>query len=115
MGQRKSTLYKDVKIGRGWQKVRAAFYSNGKVKPNLVIYKGRKEHAEGGYYANDRGKWTSAGKDALDAQRFRAELLHRDEIARLKDVPQPRIQAIFSQRPAKVRCSLIERLLRTIN
>jgi len=62
MGQRKFTLYKDVKIGRGWQKAKAAFYSNGKIKPNIIVYKGKEqEHPEGGYYANDRGKWVFAG------------------------------------------------------
>jgi len=37
MGQRKFTLYKDVKIDRGWQKAKAAFYSNGKIKPNIIL------------------------------------------------------------------------------
>jgi len=90
MGQCKFTLYKDIKIGRGWQKAKAAFYSNGKIKPNVIIYKGKEqEHPEGGYYVNDRGKWIFAGKDALDAQRFRAQLLDRHELARLKGEPQP--------------------------
>lgn len=89
MGQRKFTLYKDVKIGCGWQKVRAAFYSNGKIKPNIVIYKGKEqEHPEGTYYVNDRGKWILAEKDALEAQRFRARLLDSHELVRLKGAPE---------------------------
>ena len=90
MGQRKFTLYKDIKIGHGWQKAKAAFYSNGKIKPNIILYKGKEPgHFEGAYYVNDRGKWIFAGKDALDAQRFRAQLLDRHELARLKGEPQP--------------------------
>jgi hypothetical protein len=90
MGQRKFTFYKDVKIGCGWQKVKAAFYSNGKIKPNIVIYKCKdQEHPEGAYFVNDRGKWIFAGKDALEAQRFRAQLLDSHELARLKGAPEP--------------------------
>jgi hypothetical protein len=71
-----NSRYEDVKIGRGWQKAKAAFYPNGKIKPNVIIYKGKEhEHPEGGYYANDRGKWIFATKDALEAQRFRAQLI----------------------------------------
>jgi hypothetical protein len=85
MGQPKFALYKDIKIGRGCQKAKAAFYSNGKIKPNVIIYKGKEqEHPEGAYYVNDRGKWIFAGKDALEAQRFRAQLLDRHECARIK-------------------------------
>jgi hypothetical protein len=68
MGQRKFTLYKDVKIARRWQKAEAAFYSNSKIKPNIIIYKGKEqEHPEGAYYVNDRGKWIFSGKDALNS------------------------------------------------
>ncbi len=38
MAQSKFTLYKYVKLGDGsWRYKKAAFYSNGKIKPNLVI------------------------------------------------------------------------------
>jgi hypothetical protein len=34
------------------------------------------------YYVNDRGKWIFAGKDALEAQRFRSKLLDKYEVER---------------------------------
>ena len=38
MAQSKFTLYKYVKMGDGsWRYKKAAFYSNGKIKPNVVI------------------------------------------------------------------------------
>jgi hypothetical protein len=78
MGQRKFTLYKDVKIGCGWQKVKAAFYSNGKIKPNIVIYKGKEqEHPEGAYYVNDRGKWIFAEREVWLPELSLSQDLHK--------------------------------------
>ena len=38
MAQSKFTLYKYVKMGDGsWRYKKAAFYSNGKIKPNVVV------------------------------------------------------------------------------
>ena len=61
-----------------------AVYSNGKIKPNIIIiYKGREqEHPDGTYYVNQCGKWVNAGQDAPEAQRFRARLLDRMECER---------------------------------
>jgi hypothetical protein len=76
MAQSKFTLYKYVKMGDGsWRYKKAAFYSNGKIKPNVVIVgkdaKGKaieETHADGKYVMNHNG-WLDAGTDALEAQR----------------------------------------------
>lgn len=51
----KFSIYEYVKLrGKGWRYARAAFHSNGKIKPNIVIVKGangkatEEKHAEGG-------------------------------------------------------------------
>lgn len=37
----KFSIYKYVELqGKGWWYARAAFHSNGKIKPNIVIVKG---------------------------------------------------------------------------
>ena len=37
----KFSIYKYIKLqGKGWRYARAAFHSNGKIKPNIVIAKG---------------------------------------------------------------------------
>jgi len=71
MAQPKSTLYKYIKLADGSSRYcRAAFYSNGKIKPNRCIVGGKEEeHPEGSYYLNHRNKWIAAGIDALEAQR----------------------------------------------
>src|SRR5580704_12438669 len=39
----KFSIYKYVKLdGKGWRYARAAFHSNGKIKPNIVVVKGAK-------------------------------------------------------------------------
>jgi hypothetical protein len=46
MAQSKFTLYKCVKLDDGaWRYKRAAFYSNGKIKPNIVVVAHCNEYA----------------------------------------------------------------------
>ena len=85
MAQSKYTLWKYVKMKDGsWRYKRAAFYSNGKIKPNVVIVgrdaKGKpieETHTDGKYVMNHNGAWLDAGTDALEAQRRRNTLLDR--------------------------------------
>jgi len=92
MAQSKFTLYKYVKLGDGsWRYKKAAFYSNGKIKPNVVVDGKNAQgkpieelHAEGSYKMNHNGNWLDAGTDALEAQRRRNTLLDREELKRLR-------------------------------
>jgi integrase len=78
------TLYKRCKIDGAWRYCRAAMYSNGKIKPNVVIVKDRElEIVEGAYYVNDKNKWIHVGTDALKAQQQRGVMLDRFEALRL--------------------------------
>jgi integrase len=98
MAQAKFSLYKYVKIETGeWRYCRAALYSNGKIKPDIVIVKGAEEkHSEGSYYVNHRGSWMDAGKDAMEAQRFRHAMLDQKYYERLGGRPQ-----IVEERPVE--------------
>lgn len=60
-----------VKTKRGWEPYcKAAFHSNAKVKPNIVLVDGVEEkHAEGSYFTLSDDQWVALGDDALDAQR----------------------------------------------
>jgi hypothetical protein len=96
MAQPKFTLYKYIKLDDGsWRYKKAAFYSNGKIKPKVVIVKNpqgkaREElHAEGRYYMNHSGAWLDAGADALLAQRQPSTLLDQVEIRRLRAIDSP--------------------------
>lgn len=63
MAQSKFTLYKYIKLADGsWCYCKAAFYSNGKIKPNIVVVGKDAEgksieetHAEGKYVMNHNG------------------------------------------------------------
>jgi hypothetical protein len=69
MAQPKFTLYKCIKLkGGSWRYKRAAFYSNGKIKPNLCIVGGKdEEHPEGAYYLYHDRKWTlNLARGAVD-------------------------------------------------
>src|SRR6266404_5489682 len=79
MAQSKFTLYKYVKLAdSSWRYCRAAFYSNGKIKPNQCIVGGKEEeHPEGAYYLYHKKQWILVGTDALEAQRRRNALLAR--------------------------------------
>lgn len=108
MAQSKFTIYKYVKLGDGsWRYKKAAFYSNGKIKPNVVIVgkdpKGKpieQTHIEGKYFMNHNGAWLDAGTDALEAQRRRNTLLDREELKRLRgtdSAPSPTVQPTFDR------------------
>jgi hypothetical protein len=46
----KLTIYKYVRTGKGWRYCKAAFYPNGKIKPNVVLVGDAEEkHPEGSY------------------------------------------------------------------
>jgi len=76
MPQPKFQLYEHIKISGNWRYCQAAIYSNGKVKPHVVVVGGRDEkHEEGSYCIRhqellDRSRHRSAGSTA-DAQRAR--------------------------------------------
>jgi hypothetical protein len=86
MAQSKFTLYKYIKLADGsWRYCKAAFYSNGKIKPNRCIIGGKEEeHSEGSYYLYHKKSWMTVGADALDAQRQRNARLDHDEFKRLQ-------------------------------
>jgi hypothetical protein len=86
MAQSKFTLYKYIKLADGsWRYCKAAFYSNGKIKPNRCIIGGKEEeHLEGSYYLYHKKSWMPVGADVLDAQRQRNARLDYDEFKRLQ-------------------------------
>lgn len=60
-----SSIYKYCKTDIGWRYCKAAFHSNGKIKPNVVFVNGFEEkHTEGRYFLNFNGQWIDAGVDA---------------------------------------------------
>ena len=86
----KFSIYKYVRLqGKGWRYARAAFHSNGKIKPNIVIVKGanrkatEEKHAEGAYFLNFNNTWIPVGADALEAQHQRKLKLNQVEYERL--------------------------------
>jgi hypothetical protein len=95
----KLSIYKYVRADKGWRYCKAAFHSNGKIKPNVVVVSGVEEkHTEGRYFLNFNNRWIDVGTDALDAQRKRLLLLNQMEYARLSgkslaaaSVGQPRV------------------------
>jgi site-specific recombinase XerD len=106
MAQSKFTLYKYVKLkDEVWRYKKAAFYSNGKIKPNVVIVgkdaKGKlieETHVEGKYVMNHNGAWLDAGVDGLQAQRRRNARLDAVEFQRLRGTvpaPSPIMQTTF--------------------
>ena len=89
----KFSIYKYCKTDVGWRYYKAAFYPNGKIKPNIVIVSGVEEkHTEGRYFLNFNNRWIDVGLDALDAQRRRLLRLNQMEYARLSG----RTQAVTS-------------------
>ncbi len=103
MAQSKFTLYKYVKLADGsWRYCKAAFYSNGKIKPNRCIVGGKEEeHPEGAYYLYHRKNWIPVGADALEAQRRRNVRLDDDEFKRLQGtapVESPNVVPITPKR-----------------
>src|SRR5258706_3933246 len=86
MAQSKFTLYRYIKLAGGcWRYCRAAFYSNGKIKPNRCIVGGKEEeHPEGAYYLYHTKQWIGVGADAFVAQRQRNVPLDEEEVKRLR-------------------------------
>ena len=66
MAQPKFTLYKYIHLANGsWRYCKAAFCSNGKIKPNrCTVANKEEEHAEGAYYLYHKKKWIPVGADA---------------------------------------------------
>ncbi len=81
----KYSIYKYVRLAdKGWRYCRAVFHSNGKIKPNIVLVRGKEEkHAEGSYFLNYNSQWIAVGGDAPEAQRKRMLRLNQMEYARL--------------------------------
>lgn len=73
----KYTLYKYVKVAGTWRYRKAAYYDNGKIKPDIVFVDVKQalleKHPEGRYYMSHNGQWIDAGTDALEAQRKRKQ------------------------------------------
>jgi hypothetical protein len=66
MPQPKFQRYKHIQISRNWRYCRAAIYSNGKVKPHVVVVGGQEEkHEEGSYCIRNKKSWIEAGTDPL--------------------------------------------------
>jgi integrase/recombinase XerD len=76
----KFQLYKHIKISGKWRYCRAAIYSNGKVKPHVVVVGAQEEkHEEGSYCVRHKNSWIEAGTDPLEAQRMRSKLVDQTE------------------------------------
>ena len=74
MAHRRATLYKYVRLGpQKWGFFKPAYGPNGKIKPNIVVVKGKPEaHPEGNYYLRlhaGKGSWRNVGPKAADAVR----------------------------------------------
>jgi hypothetical protein len=85
----KFSIYKYCKAGADWRYRKAAFYPNGKIKPNVVLVKGangkvtEEKHTEGSYFLNFNNTWIPVGADALEAQHKRKVKLNHVEHERL--------------------------------
>ena len=78
MGLRKYTIYKYVRTDRGWRYCRPVFASNNKIKPNVVLVKGREEtHAEGYYVLQVDSQWERISESAAEVQEEQKKLLAR--------------------------------------
>jgi site-specific recombinase XerD len=80
----KFSIYKYCRTDAGWRYCKAVFHPNGKIKPNIVLVRGKEEkHAEGSYFLNHNNQWIAVGDDASEAQRKRMLRLNQMEYARL--------------------------------
>jgi integrase len=80
----KFSIYKYCRTDAGWRYCKAVFHPNGKIKPNIVLVRGKEEkHAEGSYFLNYNNQWIAVGDDASEAQRKRMLRLNQMEYARL--------------------------------
>jgi len=86
----KFTIYKHVKLEYGWRYCKAAFHSNGKIKPDIVVVNGvEKTHHEGAYYLNHNQTWIPVGEDAKEAAKERLKRLNSAEYHRLNGTTAP--------------------------
>jgi hypothetical protein len=78
------SIYKYCRTNSGWRYCKAAFHSNGKIKPNVVVVSGIEEkHTEGRYFLNFNRQWIDVGVEGLEAQRRRQLRLNQMEYQRL--------------------------------
>lgn len=64
MSHPKFQLYKHIKINGNWRYCRAAIYSNGKVKPHVVVVGIQEDkHEEGSYCIRHKKSWIDVGTD----------------------------------------------------
>jgi hypothetical protein len=75
MSQPKFQLYKHIKINGNWRYCRAAIYSNGKVKPHVVVVGGQEEK----HCTRNKNSGIEAGTDPLEAQRMRSKFVDQAE------------------------------------
>ncbi|MGC1684131.1 MAG: site-specific integrase [Candidatus Acidiferrales bacterium] len=110
MAQSKFTIYRYVKLKNGsWRYCRAAFYSNGKIKPNRCIFGGKEEeHSEGAYYLYHKKQWILVGADALEAQRQRNARLDAEEFERLRGTAPVQSPNIVSITPRRTLAGAVE-------
>lgn len=86
----KFTIYKHVKLEYGWRYCKAAFHSNRKIKPDIVVVNGVEEtHREGAYYLNHNQTWIPVGEDAKEAAKERLKRLNSAEYHRLNGTAAP--------------------------
>jgi hypothetical protein len=102
MAQSNSTIYRYVKRKNGsWRYGSAAFYSNGKIKPNRCTVGGKEdEHPEGADYLYHKKQRILVGTDALEARRQRNTRLDAKEFQRLGGTalePSPTRQPTFDR------------------
>lgn len=80
----KFSIYKYCRTDAGWRYCKAVFHPNGKIKPNIVLVRGKEEkHSEGNYFLNYNNQWIAVGNDASEAHRKRMLRLNQIEYARL--------------------------------
>jgi hypothetical protein len=80
MPQPKFQLYKHIKISGKWRYCRAAIYSNGRVKPLIVVVGEQEEkHGRRLLLHPPQKSWVEAGADPLAAQRMRSKLVDQTE------------------------------------
>jgi len=115
MAQPKFSLYKYIKLANGsWRYCKAAFYSNGKVKPNRCIVGGKEEeHTEGAYYVVSQEELDSVGADALDAQRQRKARLDDDEFKLLQRTTPMQSPSVVPITPKRTLADAVEEWLDT--
>jgi hypothetical protein len=84
------SAYNTVVLEYGWRYCKAAFHSNGKIKPDIVVVNGvEKAYREGAYYLNHNQMWIPVGEDAKEAEKERRKRLNSAEYHRLNGITAP--------------------------